>query len=62
VLGEGVEDGLTHPPHRVGDELDVASRVEALGRFHQTEVALVDEVHVGESQPPVALGVVDDEA
>jgi hypothetical protein len=62
VLGERVEDRLAHPPHGVGDELDVALRVEALGGLHQAERALVDQVHVGHAEPAVALGVVDDEA
>ena len=57
VLGQGVEDRLPHPPHRVGDELDVALGVEALGRLDQPQAALVDEVEEGEAQAAVALGV-----
>ena len=62
MLGKGVEDRLAHPPHRVGDELDVAIGVEALGRLHEAEVSLVDEVEVGEAEAPVALRIGDHEA
>ena len=62
LLGERVEDGLAHPPHRVGDELDVALGVEALGRLDQAEAALVDQVQEGQAQAAVALRVGDHEA
>ncbi len=62
VLRERVEDGLAHPPHRVGDELDVALGVEALRGLDEAEVALVDQVEEREAEAPVALRVGDDEA
>ncbi len=44
VLGQGVEDGLAHPPGGVGEELVLALRVEALGRLDQPQVAFGDQV------------------
>src|SRR6185369_10733225 len=59
---ERVEDGLAHPPHRIGDELDVALRVEAAGRLDEAQRPLVDEVQERHPEAAVALGVGDHEA
>ena len=44
VFGQGVEDGLAHPPGGVGEELVLPLRIEALGGFDEAQVALGDEV------------------
>ena len=35
VLGDGLEDRLTDPPHSVGDELEASRLVEFLRRLNQ---------------------------
>ena len=57
-----MRDRLPDPPDRIGDELDVALRVEAARRFDQPEVALVNEIEKGDAEAAVALRVADDEA
>ena len=62
LLGERLEDGLTDPPDRVGDELDALGFVELVGRADQAEVALVDEIGETDTLVLVFLGDRDDEA
>ena len=65
MFGEGVEDRLSNPPHRIGDELDVVpflSRIILFRGLDQSEVALMDEVEKGNVWIPVALGISDHEA
>jgi len=44
-----VHDGLTNPPHGVGDEARAVFRIELTGSVQQADIALVDEVR--ERQP-----------
>ena len=62
LVAQGMDDRLPDPPDRIGDELDLFLRIEALGRLDQADVALVDQVQKGEPAPAVALGVGDHEA
>ena len=62
LAGQRVHDGLSNPPHRVGDELDVAGRIEPARRLEQAEVALVDQVEEADTELAVPLRVGDDEA
>ena len=62
LRGQRVGHRLANPPDRVGDELDVALRIEAPRRFHQAEVAFVNQIEEGHAEAAVSLGVADDEA
>ena len=53
--------GLLDPPRRVGREAAPSLRVELLHRLHQTDVALLDQVHEGQAPVHVVLGDGDDE-
>ena len=44
LLADGLQDALPNPPHGVGDEFETARFVKFLSRFHQADVALVDQV------------------
>ena len=44
VLGDGLQDALTNPPHGIADELEATCLVEALGGLDQSHIAFVDEV------------------
>jgi len=55
-------DGLTDPPHGVGDELYVPVRIEPPARLDQPEIAFVNEIEEGHAKPAVALGVADDKS
>ena len=44
VVDEVAIDVSANPPHRVGGKSDPAIGVEILDRFHQPDVALLDEV------------------
>ncbi len=57
-----MQDGLANPPDRVGNELEAARLVEALGRLDQAVVALVDQVGQAQTLSLVLLGDGDDEA
>ena len=61
LLGQGLEDGLPDPPHRIGDELEAAGLIELLRRLDQAEVALVDQVGQGKALVLVLLGHRHDE-
>ena len=56
LLGQRLEDRLTDPPHRIGDELETAGFVELLGRLDQAEVAFVDQVGKAQALILVLLG------
>ena len=47
---------------RVGDELDVALRIEPARRLHQPEIAFVDQIEERHAEAAIALRVADDEA
>nr|GEY37290.1 hypothetical protein [Tanacetum cinerariifolium] len=49
LLGQSLQDALANPPHGVRDELEALRLIEALGRFNQPQVALVDEVAQGQA-------------
>lgn len=61
VLGDGLENGLTNPPHSVGDELEAAGFVEALGGLDEADVTLVNQVGEAETLVLVLLGHRDHE-
>ena len=56
------EDGLTDPPHGVGDEFDALVGVELSGGGEEADVAFTDQVDEGQSAVLVFLGDGDDEA
>ena len=49
MLCKSLEDRLTDPPHRVGDELEAACLIESAGCFDQTEIAFIDQVAQGKT-------------
>ena len=44
LLADGLQNALANPPHGVGDEFEAARFVKFLCRFHQADVAFVDQV------------------
>ena len=56
MIGERSLDGLLDPPGGVSRKLGAFGRVEALDAFHQTDIALVDEVEQWQAQPVVIAG------
>jgi hypothetical protein len=55
-------DRLADPPGRVGRELEALAVVELLGRSHEAQRALLDQVQERETLVAVVLGDRDDEA
>ena len=55
-------DRLADPPGRVGGELEALAVVELLGRAHQAERSLLDQVEEREPLVAVVLGDRDDQA
>jgi len=62
LLGQGLKDGLTNPPNRVGDKFEAPRFVKALGGFDQAEVAFIDEVAERKPLILVLLGDRNDKA
>ena len=44
LLGEGLQDRLPDPPHRIGDELDSLGLVELVRRADEAKIPLVDQI------------------
>ena len=42
LLGDGLQDALTNPPHGIRDELESARLIEFLGSLDQADVTLVN--------------------
>ena len=47
LLGQRVLDGGNDPPDGVGDELHAPGGVKLLGRLHEADIPLIDEVDEG---------------
>ena len=47
--GEGSADRLFDPPAGVGAEADIPAGIEAVDRFHETEVSLRDKIEKGKT-------------
>ena len=62
LVGERPGDGLADPPGGVGRELEALAVVELLGRAHQPDRALLNQIEEGQALVSVALGDRDDEA
>ena len=56
LLGDGLQDALTNPPHGIRDELESARLIEFLGSLDQADVTFVDEVGKCESLMLILLG------
>ena len=50
------------PVHRKGDESHTYARIEALDRLHQSDVALLNQIGLGETVSVIAPGDADDES
>ena len=61
LVGERPRDRLADPPGRVGRELESLAVVELLGRAHQPERALLDQVQERQALVAVVLGDRDDQ-
>ena len=62
MVGDRPRDGVADPPGGIGRELEAAPVLKAVHRFHEPDVAFLDEVEQGELASQVALGHRDDEA
>ncbi len=54
LVGQGTADGVSDPPRSVGGEAITACVVEALDRFHQADVALLNQVNQRQAAAVVA--------
>ena len=61
LLGQGLENGLTDPPNRVGNEFKAAGLIELLGGLDQAEVAFVDQIGQAEALVLILLRHGNDE-
>ena len=61
LVGERARDGLADPPCRVRRELEALAVVELLGRAHEPDRPLLDQVEERQTLVAVALGDRDDE-
>ena len=61
LVGDRARDGLADPPRRVGRELEALAVVELLGRAHEPDRPLLDQVEERQPLVAVALGDRDDE-
>ena len=61
LVEQGAADRAPDPPGGEGREAQLVGTVVALGRGHQAEVALLDQVHEVEALAAVAAGDGDDE-
>jgi hypothetical protein len=62
VAQDELVDFRLYPVHREGHETHALGRVEALDRLHQADIALLDEVRLGEAVAAVAARDVHHEA
>ena len=62
LVGERAGDRLADPPGRVGRELEALAVVELLGRAHEAQRALLDQVQERQALVAVVLGDRDDQA
>ena len=62
LVGERARDGLADPPGRVGRELEALAVVELLGRAHEPDRPLLDQVEERQPLVAVALGDRDDQS
>ena len=62
LVGERAGDRLADPPGRVGRELEALAVVELLGRAHEPERPLLDQVEERQALVAVVLGDRDDQA
>jgi hypothetical protein len=62
LVGDGSRDRLADPPGRVGRELVAAPVLKFIDRFHQSDVALLDEIQELQAAIRVLLRDRDDEA
>ena len=62
LVGQRPGDRLADPPRRVGRELEPLAVVELLGRAHQAQRPLLDQVEEGQALVAVVLGDRDDQA
>ena len=62
LVGERARDGLADPPRRVGRELEALAVVELLGRAHEPDRPLLDQIEERQALVAVALRDRDDEA
>ena len=56
LIRNGAGNGLPDPPRCIGRELKATLRLKLFRRFHQAEVALLNEIQKRQSPPGVALG------
>src|SRR5213592_882655 len=62
LVRQGAGDGLADPPGGVRRELEALAVVELLGRAHEPDRPLLDEIEEGQALVAVPLGDRDDEA
>ena len=53
---------LANPPDRVGNEFDIPIRIESFCRFHQAEVAFVDQIEKRHPKAAISLRIAHDKA
>jgi hypothetical protein len=56
LIGDGAGDCLASPPRGIGGKLLASAIVELVHRFHQTDVALLDQIEELQSAAAVLFG------
>ena len=59
LVGDGAGDGLPDPPGGVSGKAESAVIIEFLNRFHQSQVAFLDQVKEGHAAADVTFGHAD---
>jgi len=62
LVGDCPGDGLPDPPGGIGGKAETALVLVFFHRFHQAQVALLDQVQEGDAAPDVTLGNADHQA
>ena len=62
LFRQRVQNRLADPPDGVGDEFDVLFGIVLLGRMHQADVALIDQIEEQHVLISISLRVVNDES
>ena len=62
LVGDGAGDGLADPPGGVGRKTETAGVIVFPDRFHQAQVAFLDQIQQGDAVTGVTLGDADHQA
>src|SRR4051812_49421877 len=62
LVGNGTGDGLAYPPGGIGRKLEAFVMVKLVSRFHQADIAFLDQVEQRQATPDIPAGYTYHEA